>query len=228
MKPKVMIAMPTRSGPDETAENAVERASIAYGAPLIRPRIEPRDKARNVIANRFLTDAGQYDYLLFVDDDTVIPEDSIERLLAVKQPVVSGVQPLNMGGAIVANVAFLPEPGDTAPHWPEWWGWDRPTKPYQIGACGFGCILIHRWVFETLPWPWFAERIVDRAGLDHRTEDVFFCMLCHDANIPIWCEPTVVCGHRKRVDLTEWVPRKRVHLAQETKGAAVAASSSAA
>lgn len=210
MKPKVMIAMPTRSGPDEYAENAVEAASIQYGAPVIRPRIEPRDKARNVIAHRFVSDPKEFDYLLFVDDDTPIPVDAIEQLVSVDQPIVSAVQPLYLSRRVVANIAPLPKAGDGVPRWPAWWSWERPSKPFQISLCGFGCVLIHRLVFEALEWPWFAERIVDREGLDHRTEDVFFCLKCHDAGIPIWCNPNVMCGHRKRIDLAKWVPRDSV------------------
>lgn len=212
MPEKVFCIMPTRTSPMVSAWNALGRAASVYGAPMTIQPGQPRDFNRNRCVALFMEDERKSDWLLFVDDDTTIPPDTISKLLAVNKPIVSGVQPLWLLGALVANVKLRDgEDGAVAP-WPDWITWQRPADPFRIGFCGFGCILIHRNVFEAIGYPWFVESYGDVWGEGNRTEDIDFCLKAAAKGFDIYCEPSVVCGHNKNVDLRDWLPRSQINL----------------
>src|SRR6185369_2757618 len=54
--------------------------------PLMRKRT---NSARNLIREMVLR--GDYSHLLFLDQDVILPADGLERLLAHRLPVVSGI-----------------------------------------------------------------------------------------------------------------------------------------
>lgn len=211
-KPKVLCVMPTRVSPDVRARAAMDVAGNTYGAPVTVQRGEPRDFNRNRCVQLFLEHERHFDYMLFVDDDTTIPPDTIARLLAVDKPIVSGVQPLWMHEILVANVKLPDGPNGEPAAWPDWISWARPAEPFRIGFCGFGCILIRRDVFEAIGYPWFVEKYGDVWGKGNMTEDIDFNIKANAAGIEQWCEPTVVCGHLKEVNLLEWLPRSQINL----------------
>ncbi len=149
-------------------------------------------------------------------DDTTIPKDTIKRLLAVDQQIVCGVQPLLLPikkkEAMVVNIMPFPTAEHTRPFWPDWLTWKPPTEPFPVFNIGFGCVLLHRDPLEKLGFPWFQEDYGDAWGANNITEDIFFCQKVSRAGYQIWCEPTVICGHYKTVDLRTIVPRSRTEL----------------
>lgn len=208
----VLTMMPTRVAPDVSAWDMAALAACKYGSPICIQRGEPRDFNRNRCVQIFLDNEAKHDWLFFVDDDTIIPEFAIERLLAVGKPIVTGIQPLYLMGCLVANVKLKDGEGGISAPWPAWVTWKRPSEPFEIGFCGFGCILIHRSVFESIGYPWFVESYGDVWGAGNRTEDIDFCLKAQAKGFEIWCDPSVECGHLKRVDLREWLLRKEINL----------------
>lgn len=207
--------MPCRSVPHPKAFKALQLAAVAYGAPFDVPAREPRERNRNIAVSQFLETPG-YEWLMMIDDDTTVPADCIEKMLAVGQPVVTGMQPLMlpMEGEsryhLVANVMRFPTSSDSRPHWPDWLTWQPPAEPFKVFHCGFGCVLVKREVFEKTGFPWFREDYGDAWGRNNITEDIWFCDHVRRAGYDIWCQPSVVCGHHKVVDLLEIVPRCRI------------------
>ena len=212
---KVCCIMPTRGCPEPAALRALMVAAGNAGAPLDTPNRAPRDFARNMAVRQFLN--SQAEWLLFVDDDTVIPPDTIERLLAVDKPIIAAVQPLMLEGYLVANVMPLPTTADPVPYWTPWLKWKPDADPFLIRYCGFGCVLIHRRVFEDCGWPWFHEDPGDELGRNNVTEDVYFCRKARRAKFQVWCHPGVVCGHIKRVDLRDVYPRQSIRNVSENQ-----------
>lgn len=214
-KPKVFAVMPCATVPVPAAWRAFTEACSRYGNVVMDcPDRVPRDANRNVCVSRFLlrTDA---DWLLMVDSDTTIPVDAIEKLLSLKRSIAVGVQPLLLGGSLVANVMPYPSDKNPDPSWPNWLEWNRECPPQRIRWCGFGCVLMHRSIFGAFDWPYFLEDHGDRFGRNNVTEDIYFCRKAHRSNLQIWCHPGVVCGHHKMVNLLDVVPRDMLRIGYE-------------
>jgi hypothetical protein len=67
----------------------------------------------------------------------------------------------------------------------------------RVDRCGSSCILIERWVFEKVEFPWYE----DRAWGESRGQDFVFCEKLEEAEIPLFAHFGVVCSHRKEVDI---------------------------
>lgn len=218
-KPTVCCVMPCRTTPHPKAFKALQVAAAHYGAPFDTPAREPRERNRNIAVSQFLETDG-FEWLLMVDDDTTVPADCIEKMLAVGQPIVTGMQPLMLPTAgetngfpnwhLVANVMQFPTSSESRPYWPDWMTWQPPDKPFKVFHCGFGCVLIQRKVLVDTGFPWFREDYGDQWGRNNITEDIYFCDHVRRANYDIWCEPSVICGHYKVTNLCEIVPRCRI------------------
>ena len=64
----------------------------------------------------------------------------------------------------------------------------------KIGACGFGCVLVKRHVFESVGQPAFEYHV----ALDHKntvSEDWDFCAKARSKGFEVWADTGVVCGH---------------------------------
>jgi len=195
---RVCCTMPCRSVPNAHAFKALQVAAVRANAPFDTPAREPRERNRNICVSQFLENKD-YDWMLFVDDDTAIPSDAIEKLLSADKKIVCGMQPLLLPAKddnyhMVANVMPFPTVMNTRPHWPDWVTWQHPIEPFPVMYCGFGCVLMHREPLEAMDFPiWFCDH-ARRAGYD------------------IWCQPSVICSHYKVVDLLDVIPRCRVDL----------------
>jgi hypothetical protein len=62
-------------------------------------------------------------------------------------------------------------------------------EPFQVHAAGFGCVLIHRSVFEVLPRPWF-QFIKGTCS-----EDFYFFVNAQEMGFKLWAVPTIDLGH---------------------------------
>src|SRR5512145_855846 len=89
------------------------------------------------------------DFIFLMDSDTVFPADALEKLRSHGLPYVSGAY-MRRRFNPVAPVWFEPL-GDALkfPYKP-WVGETEPNKLYEIGASGWGCVLIHRDVVEAV------------------------------------------------------------------------------
>jgi hypothetical protein len=145
----------------------------------------PIDVAENTAAQTMLdTDCT---HLFLTENDMILPDDTLLQLLAVDQPVVSGLYFLRNGDGVPCLYRRV-QPGSSP--WSQSPVTAFPTeRPFRIDGCvGVGCLLVQRQVFETLAKPWF--RLV--AG-EHGS-DIYFSGRCREAGIPIWVEPRVRCG----------------------------------
>lgn len=109
---------------------------------LILPDTALTDANRNRIAHDFL--AGEAEWLLQLDDDTVPPLNALPTLLALDQPFCAGLYHLKDDHE--APVAFMRNDyGLYAPleHY-------VPGEILPVDLVGMGCTLIHRSVFEDI------------------------------------------------------------------------------
>lgn len=138
---------------------------------LCNPRRMSIDRMRNFAARAALD--LQFDYLLFIDDDVLLPFNTVERLLKADKDVVAGVtlirgypyHPMifNFLGPILSadgKTHFVDNYETLA---------DPETGLLECDAVGFSCCLIKSKVLRELEPPYFIT-------IDGKcTEDVYFC-----------------------------------------------------
>lgn len=66
-----------------------------------------------------------------------------------------------------------------------------PEEPFEIGGCGFGCVLMKADVFYDVQ----AKHGNMFAPLGNNGEDIAFCCRARDCGFKIYCDPSVICGH---------------------------------
>lgn len=99
--------------------------------------------ARQTLINNFME--SEHDFLLLLDHDMIFPDDTLERLRSHGLPYVSGYYMRRQFGPMY-SVWF--EPFTQWPHMPVLYEPER-GRLHELGASGWGCILIHREVIET-------------------------------------------------------------------------------
>ena len=155
------------------------------------------DQVRNLIADWVVRD---FDYLFSVDHDITFPPDTLKKLLAHDQDLVSGVYRQRL------------EPQQLEIYEP--WGGRMSTEDLYaknwrligIGGCGFGCVLVKKEVLESVGYPQFEYH----PALDHGntiSEDTDFCKKAIVKGFKLWCDPSVRCGHIGSTTMHVEVPK---------------------
>jgi len=163
------------------------------------------DDARNVLADTFLKSPTEW--MFWMDSDMVFDPDTIVKLFNVaeakKAKMVTGIYYQRKG----MNYPCLWSRGDELEGRDEKTGLGSPKsstnkyvgtfafphkdkkEPFKVHAAGFGCVLVHRSVFEVLPRPWF--KFIKGTC----SEDFYFFVNAHEMGFELWAEPTINLGH---------------------------------
>lgn len=206
-EPSVFIAVPNM-GTIHT-ELMLQLVSWMVGKKvLIFPpqKFYPIAKARNVCVEAFLK--SDYEWLFFVDSDTVPPADALDILLKDDKQFISGIvytlkqctdgisRPVPCVFRKPKNKREYKECGKTKAYYPI-------KKNYkglkEIAAAGMACTLLHRSVFKNLKPPYFKERFVPKPGQIETGEDIMFCQEMERQGVKMWADFRVRCGHWKEI-----------------------------
>jgi GT2 family glycosyltransferase len=119
------------------------------------------------------------DWTVWFDSDMRFPKDTIECLLKHKEPIVMAGYPTRKPPAIEPT-QYLDDATEIRVYTEE-----SSTGLQEIASGGFGCIAVHRSVFEAMepPWvhiPWHEEEMRFECG-----EDVYFCRKARQAGFRI-------------------------------------------
>jgi 2-polyprenyl-3-methyl-5-hydroxy-6-metoxy-1,4-benzoquinol methylase len=145
----------------------------------------PHASARNNIAKRFLD--SEAEYLLWIDSDTLWKPQDIALLMETLDngaDVATGIQ-FSCSEHNMPLIRYIDaKKGVTYPVI------DIPTdgKPFEIGACGFGFVLMKREVVEKVKHPRFEFK----SGF---SEDIYFCLMALQQGFKIMADPRVMVGH---------------------------------
>lgn len=140
------------------------------------------DQIRNLISSWVV---NGYDYLFSVDSDISFAPDTLLKLLRLDKPIVGGVYRQR-------NTEQHLEVYDTNYRRMEWS--QLAFEIREIGALGFGCVLIKREVFDAIGHPWFEYHV----SLDHNqtfSEDLDFCKKARARGFSVWVDSSILCGH---------------------------------
>lgn len=175
--------------------------------------------ARNKIAQKAL-DVGA-DYVLMVDNDVVLPQDALMRLLDDPVQVCLGYYAHRnddnryTGRTCVCRLhqsdgsLYYNYPLDSEYTAQEMQDFKSEGKhKIQIHGGGMGCAFIQTDVFRRIQYPWYDWV---NYGDEHRgmlSEDLYFCEKCKAFSIPIYTDSRVACGHLFRY--IQWPDAKEV------------------
>ncbi len=117
-------------------------------------------------------------HLLWLDSDMKFPPDIVHKLWAHGQPIVGC-------NYTKRTIPAMPNTKDVdgkliATN-------KQSTGVVEVGSMGFGCVLMEREVFETIPRPWFDTVWFEnsKGELQMMGEDVYFCRKARHHNMPI-------------------------------------------
>jgi hypothetical protein len=187
-------------------EMGVFTASHGWPNPIIicPPGLMPHDSARTT-AFEMAFETG-VDYLLFVDQDTVLPRGAVSRLYKT----------LTENNAAVVSGRYVRRGFPYTCVWSaikdgKWCQVDAGGGVHQILTSGLGCALIDlRWVHAHIRPPFFYMRHNGRSTLV--TDDVTFFETIHEAGGLVLGDAEVHCAHFGRremcFELTESALRK--------------------
>ncbi|MEM2568073.1 MAG: hypothetical protein QXH20_06355 [Candidatus Bathyarchaeia archaeon] len=151
----------------------------------------PLDYARNMCVKEALE--WNADYILFLDDDVLPPDDGLLTLFLDAVPIVSGLYfsrypPHN---PVIFRRKNRNEPWslDAETEWDAEFTRSYPKNQLvEADVAGLGFMLVMREVFEKIPEPWF------KSTLQHG-EDVYFCWKAQQHGFKVFVDTRVKCLH---------------------------------
>lgn len=150
--------------------------------------------ARNKIAQEAID--GGFDYVLMVDSDIILPQDTIDFLIQDAPDICVGVYPRKNTNCGQTELFKFSEKDYldrfTFDDLSQYADYDR----IMVKGSGMGCALIKTEVFSRLPYPWF--RYVQYNNGDVLSEDLFFCDVARKNGLNILADMRVKCGHLVR------------------------------
>lgn len=133
-------------------------------------------------------------YLLFVDDDMILPEYTLESLLEHKVDVV-GVNSYSRCLPLSSTVGLMDKDGKYM-HPDKHTAWEMriPSSLFEAYFVGAGVMLIDMKVFNKIDKPYFAFT-ADENGMILNGEDGYFCDQVRKSGMKVWCDPEIEIGH---------------------------------
>lgn len=136
---------------------------------------------------------NDYDYVFWMDSDMQFPKDALTSLLKTLQEekldMISGLYYRRMPPYSPVLFDKLEIAEDGTADFTEYT--EIPEGLFEIGACGFGCVLMKTDVlFDVLSSYREMFTPIGRNG-----EDTSFCWRARQCGYKIYCDPSVKCGH---------------------------------
>lgn len=182
-------------------------------------------QSRNHLVNRgksrhaFQDPDPDVDFFLFVDADIGFQFRHVAQLLEDNCSIASGAYLRQRDGRNLTAGRWLYKYGRKVPGLVDGEGCLTSGSPKGITPvdyAGGGFLLVKGSVFQLLPYPWFRERVIevydpafpkdDKAEYYQIGEDLGFCTLAGEEEIPIVCDTRVTLFHkpRPRVDAAKF------------------------
>lgn len=143
------------------------------------------------------------DYVFWLDSDMVFPPDTLARMMQTLKEndidILTGLYFRRVPPFTPVLFDRLEMDGGRL-LWSEFK--ELPSGLFEVGGCGFGCVLMKTDVFFDL----MAKYENPFAPMGNNGEDIAFCIRARENGYKIICDPSVVCGHVGNyvVDNTMW------------------------
>ena len=149
------------------------------------------------------------DYILMIDNDVIVPPNTIELFLDEPVDVCLGAYPHrdtdNIYRGRTCICKLYNQEGERYFNYPlesEYTSTDlismeanNEENKIQIHGGGMGCAFIKTSVFDEIDYPWYywVNYADDNRGM--LSEDLYFCEQCKSRGIPIYTDVRVRCKH---------------------------------
>jgi len=177
---KIALGIPTnRLVKPKTAQSLLDLVAFSNHdfKILVSSRGYNTSENRNWIATQAVNSGC--DYLFFVDDDMIVPPNTLDELLMCGKDIVGCVYKTKY--ETQADVC-------------EYFDDERPQGLFKVKAIGTGCLLIKTDVFRKLPQPWFKYLWNDNGSIK-KSHDWIFCEDARNAGIDVWALNTLEVKH---------------------------------
>lgn len=132
------------------------------------------------------------DYVLWLDSDMTFAPDTLVRMMkTIKEndiDILTGLYFRRVPPYSPVLFDKLDIDGVSC-DWSEFK--DIPEGLFEVGGCGFGCVLMKTEVFYDVQ----SRFSTMFAPIGNNGEDVAFCWRARECGYKIWCDPSVSCGH---------------------------------
>lgn len=162
------------------------------------------DEARNNLVTTFL--ATSTEWIFWMDADVILPKETLVELFKVAEEknakIVTGIYyqrrgnnlPVLWSRGVETDSGLISGEGSPKSKINKYCGaymFPHPDKKeaFPVHAAGFGCVLVHRSVFESLDYPWF------KFIKGQCSEDFYFYVNAKEAGYTAWALPTLKLGH---------------------------------
>ena len=154
--------------------------------------------SRNSLAQKAIM--MEADYVLWLDSDMVFTPDLLERMLERLQKdkldFLTGLYFRRVRPFSPVLFDRLEMVGNVC-NWSEFK--DIPDEPFEVGGCGFGCVLMDTAVFLDVHSR-FGNMF---APIGNTGEDLAFCWRARECGYKIICDPAITCGHVSHIVINQ-------------------------
>jgi hypothetical protein len=163
-------------------EDSLDRVQVPVGTDIVRAKGSSVARNRNnIVSDHFKVG----EWLCFIDDDQVIPPDTILKLLSHNKPIVGALYSSKQPPYVSMSFKSRREDGKYIP-----WLWKELASLPRLQPCaatGTGCMVIQRSVFAKLTSPFFHAA--------EYTDDLYFCQNAIQAGFTPYVDQEAVIGH---------------------------------
>jgi GT2 family glycosyltransferase len=140
------------------------------------------------------------DYVFWLDSDMVFEPDTLIRMLkTVKERNIDILSGLYFR-RVKPYSPVLFDKLDIRKNICSWSEFEKiPEDVFEIGGCGFGCVLMETSVFLSVQ----SKHGNMFAPISNNGEDIAFCWRARDCGYTIYCDPSVICGHIGKIIVDE-------------------------
>lgn len=187
---RILLAIPTMRYIEAETFKSLWNLEVPNGYELelkIFNNCDDISQTRNLIAEL----AKNYDYLLSVDSDIIVPKFALKNMIAANRDIISGLYIQRIPNTHTLEV-YMNTPGEGCENIPYRLIKDRGIV--EIAACGMGIALINCEVFRKLDYPYFHYH--SSINIENTiSEDVYFCQKATKAGFKIWADTSIKCKH---------------------------------
>jgi glycosyltransferase involved in cell wall biosynthesis len=185
---KILIAIPTNKYIESDTFKSIYDLEIPDGYKVDFQYFHGYSiqQVRNLIADWVIRG---YNYLFAVDSDMVFPRNTLKKMLSHDKDLVTGIYRQRKPEQILE--IYLPNANGGMRNATM----QELTQPLtEIVGCGFGCVLIKKKLFTTIPYPQFEYKMANANSI-LISEDNDFCVKARNHGFKLYCDTTIICEH---------------------------------